>query len=449
MKTSLKYLGIITMILATFGCSKDDPITVVPDPLQKEPVKEDPKQEDPVILPTLTSIDPTKGPKATLVTIEGTLFGTDASKVKVFFNEQEATVQTVTDTTITSLVAVGAGTGSVKVIVDGHELAGPEFEYELTVEVSTLAGSIEGDLDGTAEAAMFNLPASATLDSQGNFYLTDLGNHKIKTISPSGEVTTLAGSTPFTDGPANNGSFNNPVGIAIDEIGNVFVADRLNHSIRRITRAGEVSTLAGGEQGFADGIGPAAQFDRPSGLAIDQDNNLYVTDSGNNKIRKIDPRGHVSTLAGSTKGSADGPSSIAKFNFPVGIVVDQGLNLYVADQDNHSIRRISADGAVTTLAGGIQGFQDGSLAAAKFNQPTGLAFDSLGNLYVADLSNNRIRKISPQGIISTLAGGVDGFQDGSGSDSLFKRPFGLVVDAQNNVYVMDAENHRIRKITQE
>jgi len=449
-KTTLKYLGIITMTLATFGCSKDDPITVVPDPVQEEPQPEDPKQEDPVVLPTLTSINPTNGPKATLVSISGGNFGTDTSKVKVFFNEQEATLETVTDTTITSMVPVGAGTGVVKVIVDGHELTGPEFEYELTVEVTTFAGSQLGDVDGIGTAAMFELPSRATIDPQGNLYITDFDNHKIKIISPEGEVSTLAGSTKgFVDGPATTAKFHRPMGIVLDKIGNVFVTEVNNHKIRKISPSGEVTTLAGGELGFADGNGVAAQFARPHGLAIDHDNNLYVADTDNNRIRKISPFGVVSTLAGSEEGFEDGAVKDAKFNRPMDIVFDQDHNLYVAEFGNNCIRKITPDGMVTTLTGGIEGFQDGVLAEAKFNSPFGLTIDPLGNLYVAEFNNHKIRKITSSGLVTTLAGGEEGFADGSGESAQFNSPTGIFHAPDGTIYVMDNSNHKIRKITQE
>jgi len=456
MKSIAKYLGIIAMTLTIVSCGKDDPIDMVPDPVQEEPKQEEPKQEDPQpedpqpedsVVPTLTSIDPTSGPKTTLVTILGEHFGTDTSKIKVFFNEQEATIQTVADSIIKAEVPIGAGTGTVKVQVDSLELMGPEFEYELTVLVSTLAGSVQGDRDGTGTEAKFNVPARGVLDAQGNLYITDFGNHKIKKISPSGVVTTFAGSTQgFADGPSTSAKFTNPLGIVMDELGNIFVADNINHRIRRITPSGEVSTIAGSEQGFADGIGGAAQFSFPSGLAIDNENNLYVADAGNNAIRKIDPRGHVTSLTGGIEGSEDGDLTNAKFNNPKGIVFDKEFNLYVADEENHSIRKITPDGNVTTIAGGTKGLQNGSLAEAQFDQPTGLSFDSRGNLYVADFVNDGIRKISPEGVVSTLAGGTESLEN---SNAQFVRPFGLVVDAQNNVFVMVAHNNKIQKITQE
>jgi len=455
MKSITKYLGIIAMTLTIVGCGKDDSIDIVPDPVQEEPEQEepqpeDPKQEDPVVLPTLTSVDPAKGPKATLVTIEGTLFGTDASKVKVFFNEQEATVQTVTETAITSMVPVGAGTGVVKVIVDGHELAGPDFEYELTVLVSTLAGGIPGDADGQGTAAKFDTPSHMTMDSQGNIYVSDFSNHKVKIIGPNADVATLAGSTfGFADGTGTLAKFEQPTGIVMDEVGNIFVADRNNHRIRKIHPSGEVSTIAGGEKGFADGIGTAAQFDNPNGLAIDKDANLYVADAGNHKIRKISPLGEVSTVAGSEAGFEDGTWIDAKFNGPKAIVVDQESNLYVADEKNNSIRKITPDGMVTTLTGGTEGFQDGVLAEAKFHGPTGLAIDTLGNMYVAEFGNHKIRKIATSGVVSTLAGGEEGFADGAGDTAQFDSPFGILLAPDGTLYVGDSGNFRIRKITQE
>lgn len=430
--TAFRSILALTLILISISCSKDDSII--------EP-------QNPVVI---NSISPTSGPKATVVIISGNNFGEDQNTVQVFFNGKEATVQSVTNTAIVTIVPPKAFTGHITIKINGEEITGPEFEYELTVLVSTLAGSTKGDVDGTGTAAKFDTPARAVLDAQGNLYLTDFGNSKIKIISPEGEVSTFAGSSRgFTDGPSTTAQFSRPVGIVMDEIGNFFVADRGNHCIRKILPSGEVSTIAGGVRGFVDGIGTAARFNEPSDLAIDGQSNLYVSDANNHKIRKIDPRGHVSTLAGSIEGFEDGSATEAKFNRPTDVVVDHESNLYVTDARNNRIRKIAPDGTVTTLAGSAQGFQDGVLAEALFDNPSGLAIDTLGNLYVADFTNHRIRKISVDGTVSTLAGSVSGSLNGSGAEAQFALPYGLVVDAEHNVYVMDAHNHRIRKITQE
>ena len=270
-------------------------------------------------------------------------------------------------------------------------------------------------------------------------------------------VSTLAGSgafgfNGFADGTGTEAKFHYPSGVAVDSAGTVYVADYNNHRIRKISPSGVVSTLAGsGAFGFADGTGTEAKFDQPTGVAVDSAGNVYVADTWNSRIRKISPSGEVSTLAGSGAfGFADGTGTAAKFNYPFGVAVDSSGNVYVADMWNNRIRKITPSGVVSTLAGsGVFGFADGAGTAAKFNEPTGVAVDSAGNVYVADMGNNRIRKITPSGEVSTLAGsGAFGFADGTGTEAKFHYPFGVAVDSSSNVYVADRENHRIRKITQ-
>ena len=215
-----------------------------------------------------------------------------------------------------------------------------------------------------------------------------------------------------------------------------------------------VSTLAGGEEeGFADGKDRVARFNEPTGIAMDAAGNLYVADGENHRIRKVTPAGVVSTLAGGKKGFADGEGSAARFNIPYDIVIDTAGNLYVADGENHRIRKVTPEGVVSTLAGsgstGCEsgGFADGEGNSARFHHPCGIAMDAAGNLYVADTYNNRIRKVTPEGVVSTLAGSKRGFADGEGSAARFYVPSGIAIDAAGNLYVADEGNHRIRKVT--
>ncbi|MGI9549678.1 MAG: IPT/TIG domain-containing protein [Aurantibacter sp.] len=418
------------------SCSKDN--TPVPEP-------------DSILVPILSGISPESGPKNTVVTIFGNHFGTDASEVQVFFNDTEVEVQTVSETQIKTVVPVGTTTGLIKLNVKGIAITGPEFTYILSLQVSTLAGSTQDFADGNGASAKFSLPAGAGMDMEGNLYVADFDNHKIRKITSAGDVSTLAGSTQgFADGTGPSAQFSFPYGVAVDASGNVYVADAGNHKIRKITPVGEVGTLAGSTQGFSDGMGMSAQFNGPFGLAVDPEGVLYVADFQNHKIRKITPEGMVYTLAGGTQGYADGLGMSAQFAGPSAIVVDDDDgNVYVADTANHKIRKITANGMVSTLAGSIQGFEDGEGIAARFDLPAGLARDASGNIYVADSQNHKLRKISPDGVVSTLAGSTQGFSDGIAQTAQFNFPFGVGVDDQGILYVADNGNHRIRKIVLE
>lgn len=428
-------LAVTTLILIVLAnCGKDE---VDPNPL-------------PTVTPIVSGIVPDSGPKSTLVLITGSDFGTKASSVKVFFNGKEASVESVSDSQIKAMVPDGAGTGLVKVAINQTEVTGPEFTYLPTAEVSTLAGGEFGFADGTGSNAQFGLPVGVAVDAIGNVYVAERSNHKIRKITAEGVTTTLAGSERgFANGPGDVAQFDHPFGIAVDASGNVYVSEEMNDKIRKITPEGVVSTFAGGARGFADGIGGNAQFDSPLGVAIDAFGNFYVADADNHRIRKITPDGTVSTLAGSTQGYADGPGTTAQFLLPVGVAVDGSGNLYVTERGGQKIRKVTPEGVVSTLAGSVEGMQDGPAASALFSIPLGISADAVGNVYVADSKNQKIRKITPQGTVSTLAGTSAGFFDGPGSTAKFNAPIGVVVDALDVVYVADHRNHKIRKIIQE
>lgn len=366
--------------------------------------------------------------------------------------------------------------------------------------VSTLAGSAgnSGSTDGSGVNARFNVPCSLTLDANGNVYVADTNNSTVRKITPAGVVSTLAGSagnTGATDGSGSTARFNYPHGVTVDSSGNLFVADTANRAIRKITPGGAVSTVVGtaaglygpygicvdssenlyiadnscsirkfssggvlstlagtiGSLGSADGTGSAARFFQPGGLSVDAYGNLFVADDNAFTIRKITSAGVVTTLAG-TAGAAsrvDGTSA-ARFYSPGGVAMDAGGNAYVADSSNNVIRKITPAGVVTTFAGsGIRGSADGASNAASFYSPNGVAVDTDGNVYVADGSNETIRKITPAGLVSTLAGsaGNYGSADGSGSTARFYNPIALALDASGDIYVADSGNNTVRKIT--
>jgi sugar lactone lactonase YvrE len=321
-------------------------------------------------------------------------------------------------------------------------------------DVSTLAGTgIPGFADGPGSSAVFKFPRGVAADGSGNVYVADYNNHRIRKIDSEGVVSTLAGNGVggFADGTGTSAKLFGPSGVGVDGSGNVYVAENNGNRIRKIDSSGVVSTLAGdGTAGFADGTGASAKFNQPAGVAVDRFGNVLVADGGNFRIRIIDSDGAVGTFAGTgTNGFADGPAASAKFNLPTGVAVDGSDIVYVADTGNHRIRKIdSSTGLVSTVAGdGTAGFADGAGTSAKFNAPRGVAVDGSGNLYVADTGNYRIRKIDSSGVVSTLAGiGTSGFADGSGTTAQFDFSVGVAVDGSGNVYVGDTGNSRIRKI---
>lgn len=305
--------------------------------------------------------------------------------------------------------------------------------------VCNTCGAVEVTKQGTPS---FHEILGVTTDGKGNIYVADTGNHLIRKITRAGVITTLAGTMgagiAYADGTGTTAKFRWPTGIAIDSAGNVYVADSI--TIRKITPTGVVTTLAGaaGVAGHADGTGAAASFRNLGGVATDSAGNIYVADTGNNTIRKITPSGIVTTLAGTAgiSGKDDGMGAAARFLFPSGVAIDRYSNVYVADSGNGSIRKITPAGVVTTLSYG-------------FNSPSGVATDSAGNVYVADTKSHTIRKITPAGVVTTLAGAENdaGYIDGTGAAARFFLPKGLATDSAGNVYVADSCNFAVRKIT--
>ena len=325
-------------------------------------------------------------------------------------------------------------------------------------KVTTLAGGPggSGSTDGSGYSARFNTPSGAAIDGSGNVYIADTFNSTIRKIAPDGVVSTIAGiagQSGSVDGQGATARFSHPSGVALDSGGTVFVADSNNHTIRRITTAGAVTTLAGspGKYGSADGTGEDARFWSPSGIAVDQSGNLFVADTENSTIRKVTPEGVVSTWAGSTQqpGDADGTGATARFRYPRGLAVDTAGTVYVADVDNHTIRKITQDGSVTTLAGiaGQYGSSDGAGADARFNNPYGVALDNSGHILVADYGNGTVRQVTAGGVVTTIAGrvGQSGSADGVGSSATFCGLSGLAADGSGKLYVADSNNHAIRK----
>ena len=330
--------------------------------------------------------------------------------------------------------------------------------------VNTLAGTagLEGWTDGIGAAARFSSPTAIAVDSMGNVFVGDSGNFTIRKIAAGAVVTTfagMAGGFGTLDGTGAEARFHFPQGLTLDRMGNLYVADFYNHSIRKITPSGVVTTFAGlsgsSSSSAINGTSTTARFYYPSGIAVDNNGNVYVAEAGTNSIRKITADGVVTTFAGPTGayifGSADGTGTEARFAYPEGVAVDSAGTIYVADTGNQTIRKITQGGVVTTLAGtaGKAGGDDGTSAAARFNSPLALAVDEGGNVFVADSRNHTIRKITPTGVVTTFAGaaGEIGSADGVGTVARFNNPCGVVVDNAGNLFVGDANNLTIRKIT--
>lgn len=309
-----------------------------------------------------------------------------------------------------------------------------------TPTVITFAGSgAQGFADGTKAQASFKFPTGIAINGDGFLLVADKQNERIRIISPQGVVNTIAGTgaVGFSN-KKDSATFNFPSSVAVDAAGNVYVADAGNLAIRAIATSGAVSTFAAG-------------FNGPTGVASDAKGNLYVADNGNNLIRKVSPQGVVTTFAGDgLRGSKNGTGAGAEFNQPQALAIDSSGNVYVADEGNNLIRKITSLGVVTTVAGsGSAGVKNGIGTAASFDGPAGIAVDASGNLYVADSNNNLIRKIASDGTVSTLAGtGLPGSDNGVLTTASFKNPQGVVVDQYNRVFIADTGNGLIRMIKQ-
>ena len=428
-----------------------------------------------IIALSITSFTPEFGGVGYSVTIIGTNFdATNATNnVVKICGVQTAAPTNVSSTSLTVLVPRGAsGAGTITVTVGANTASKGTFTEYATV--TTFAGDgTQGYNDANGLKAQFFTPAGLAFDNSGNLIVADYANNRVRSITKDGVVSTLGGDGGFDylDGQGVAAEMNQPWGIAVNKAtGNIYVSDRGDNHIRKINSSGYVSTYAGSTysgDGHNDGTNVSnAQFDQPLGLAFDGFGNLYVTDRWFSLVRAIYPGGsgggYVTTLAGNaTSNYLNGTGTGAAFYFPDGIVAEPGGNfLLVADYTNNCIRKVTIQGTVdvSTFAGGSPanngagGFADGTGTAARFAGPSGLAIDAAGNLYVADLGNGLVRKITPAGVVTTVAGrpnlgDSDKYKDGLGPFTSIYQPTGIAVDASGDIYITDGTN-RIRKIVQ-
>lgn len=332
------------------------------------------------------------------------------------------------------------------------------FRIAVTIgsyNVSLLAGSgVVGFTNGQGVAAEFSSPEGIAVDKVGNLYVADQKNNMIRKITPQGLVSTLAGNgiAGFADGLAASAEFNQPQGVDVDSVGNVYVADMSNNRIRKISTDGTVTTIAGtGAPGSSDGSLGVSQVSYPQDVQVDASGNVYVADTNNNLIRRISPSNVTTTIAGSTNGYADGTGSQAQFSSPSRLTMDNSGTLYITDFGNRTIRKMTPEGIVSFFAGNkgtsLDGYVNGPADISRFNQPGDIAADYAGNIYVSDFGNNVVRKITPTGTVSTLAGsGTAGGNNGAASTAEFSNPIGVAAGSDGKIYVSEYTSNRIRII---
>ena len=338
-------------------------------------------------------------------------------------------------------------------------------EVNPTGTISTFAGNgtpgFSGD-KGAATRASLSEPFGLAVDRAGNLYIADTSNHRIRKVDASGIIVTVAGSeiAGFSGdgGLATSARLNAPTGVAVDRAGNLYIADTYNNRIRKVNTAGIITTAAGnGEARFSGDniVATGTSLFAPFGLAVDRAGDLYIADTSNQRIRKVSAAGVITTVAGNgIEGfSGDGGAAVrASLDFPTGVVVDDAGNLLITDQSNHRIRKVNTAGIISTIAGnGSDNFSGDDAAATKasLNLPVGAAVDAVGNLYIADSSNHRIRTVNSAGIIMTVAGnGIGGFSGDGGAavSASLSSPGGVAEDAAGNLYIADTLNNRIRKV---
>lgn len=404
------------------------------------------------IAPTITKVSDVYGLYGKSIAIEGTNFSSVKEENIVEFNGHKAIITSVYGGNLLSAtVPLDCGTGAITVTVNKKTATGPVFNY-IGGEVTTWAGNGNFEIKNDSRInAGFASPLHIAKDKAGNMYVTE-ASYAIRKIAADGQVSILAGNVDsfgYEDGTASQARFQTPKGIVCDASGNVYVADQ--HAVRKITPGGIVSTYAGSmfEAGYIDGNLNNARFGSVSDIAIDKNGNLYVCDVPNLRIRKIAVDGTVSTFAGNGEsGYADGPALSAKFYTLEHLCADEDGNVYVADSWSERIRKITPAGIVSTIAGsGDNSYRDAQGVLADFSDPSMVAADKMGNVYVTD-NHGLVRKIYPDGNVVTIAGTPEqrGFVNGALYETKFYNPSDIEIDDDGNIYVADSHNNVIRRI---
>jgi hypothetical protein len=426
----------IAAALSILACRKTSTPTTTTPPPPPPPVA-------PVVPPLhLTAFTPASAAKDSTVWIAGTGFSDTASVDIVTFNGKPATVTSASDTLLAVKVPATVQDGKITISVNGRaDSSAQNFTYVYTV--STFAGSgLYGHVDAQGTAASFGSLLALAIDPSGNLFAADPANKTIRKIAKDATVSTYVSTDPL------NAPIQQTTGIAIDLAGNLYLTDAFLSVVQKLTPDGKVANIAGnGTPAYVNGTGIAASFYAPSGIALDANGNLYVGDGLNYCIRKVDPGAAATRYAfTNTDGDKDGTINIAQTSGITDLKMDPAGNIFFAELSGR-IRKISPSGVVSTLAGdGIVGL-DSTGTPVKFNQPAGIALDAAGNIYVSEIGGYRIRKISLSGLVRTIAGtGAQGNTDGIGPTAAFGRALGVAVDATGAVYVADSYNYKIRRI---
>ncbi|WP_435285818.1 RICIN domain-containing protein [Streptomyces bacillaris] len=337
---------------------------------------------------------------------------------------------------------------------------------DFAAPISTVAGNGTAGDGAPAVSAQVGRPVGIAMDRTGTLYVADYAGHRVRRITTDGKISTVAGTGSGTHGgdggPATSAHLKNPCGVAVDSTGNLYIADSENYRVRKVTPDGKISTIVGSSTSTTSGDGglaTSARLYRPTGVAVDSEGVLYIADYGGHRIRRITTDGKISTVAGTGSanfGGDGGPATSAQLRNPYGVTVDDEGNLYIADRGNHRIRKVAAaDGKISTIAGtGSASFggDGGPATSAQLNNPFATVLDSTGALYISDYGNHAVRKITPDGEISTVAGtGTGGMEgdNGPATEAQLKNPAGVAVDCVDTLYIADHNNNRVRKAASE